>query len=517
MLLTETRPQKDRRGKKTINVATKADRPIGDYERSERAKLDRILASDAKEFILHVLREAEGTAFAPMDANTHSLRPWSSLSAAWRSDRDVAFTALTHEHIKVYDLPDKYRSNQDFIHATIEANGKVWMGLPEEYSALPSFARSIKRFDDKELALKVLAKVPSFRQDRAFWKTVIDSEFQELFKFMRENAAAEILKDKMLIVRACGDDPRNLSEVDPSLMEESEFVDLLLGRNPLFLPHIPHKTQLMFPGLVALAFAPYSQNVGRDAYEDLLRTLAPDLFQNRLVMRAWFEQGWPFEVEHHPRRWLSDRMSLLLIAQHCSRDHALKSFRYANPKALADKEFMAEIIEISPFLFLLAHPTLHTDYDLALLAFGKSKEFAEQYAGDTRFDGFIEQFKMEIGEKLENDSSVFNVLCGVSDDAACMSPVLKSTCGNSVGYSVADFLNLPSAAELRLLRSASENLSYAFNPSSLPTFSGKKVFTHLSSEEGKQCLTARTIFASLVPEEDDDSAILDERGSDGSI
>ena len=427
------------------------------------------LLSDAKDFILHVLRESEGVVYndaAQNNSKEDKLKIWGNLSEGWRCDRDVAFASLKYEHVKARDLADAFRYSPRFLRTAIEVNGNVWMGLPEELVTEVAFARAIRHFDER-LAGQVMHKIPHMRGDRDFWKKVIGSKLDSLFDFMEKEADAGILCDKELMVQACGDDPGNLSRLNPALLQNEEFVRLLLTTAPSFLPHLPLNTQLLFPDVVAEFFKPYSDRFGCDDLAKLGDTIAPDLFQNRRVVGAWFAAGGRFIVGRHPRRWMNDQSLLLLIAKNCSRRDAEMSFQYAGRDCLDNKEFMCKVVQYNPWLYLQAGPEVAHDFDLALMAFSKSKEFTEEHARDKRFEGFIEDFQRRIHSELKkNRVSVLSRLCGLSnpEDAVCASSLLDQGCAVSLVDSYSAFVecfDVPSAKQLRLLRRAAANLSAA--------------------------------------------------------
>lgn len=164
---------------------------------------------------------------------------------------------------------------------------------------------------------------------------------------------------------------------------------------------------------------------------------------------------------------MNDQSLLLLIAKKCSRQDAEVSFLYASSKCLDSKEFMCKVVQYNPWLYLQAGPNVAHDFDLALLAFATSKEFTVQHARDKRFEGFIEDFQLQVHSELrKNRSSVLSRLCGLSDpeDTVCASSLLDQGCADSLVYnfsSLVEYFDLPSDEQLRLLRRAAANLSAA--------------------------------------------------------
>lgn len=446
-------------------------KPRGD-DSSSPAQLGRMVR-DARDFIVQVLTKSKGTAYyADADPSASGLsdsNPWSCLSKEWQYDRGVLFVALQYEHVKVRDLQPGFwcggpEDPQIFLLRCIDRNGNVWMGLPEELAADIRFAKAIRTFD-KPLAIKILRKLPSLRQDREIWAKIINSNMGSLFDFLEAEADPPILLDKELMVSAVlqggrGAYHKNLSRVRPSLLQNGDFADLLLERDPTLLPHLPHYVQLLFPRVIAKTFKPYFNKVGKENHVDLLWKLAPDLFQNRGVMRAWCAAGAPYDPHRQPRRWMNDEYILLLIAKHCSKRDAMESFRYASSKMLSDKRFMCTVVPENPWLFLRAAPDLAHDFDLAVLAFGTSKEFTEEHARSPRFKGFIERFQWEIDSRLKHYDPLplLSIFCGmlVPADSNCDYFGLKQNPIHSSG--IADIVGCRDSTGQKVLLKAAENL-----------------------------------------------------------
>lgn len=419
-----------------------------------RERIESRLIGDAKEFILHVMSCSEGTAFTNKE---DGLDPWGSLSQSWRQDRDVALASLTREHLKARDLPRAFRNDKDFLQKAIGENGNVWRGLSMDLALEPDLAGAILRFE-KDLAQEVMLQISSFRESHEFWDKVIASGLDDIFGFMEKEAAPAILDDAELVVKACGQDHKNLSRVPHSLFQRKDFIAPLLEQAPIFLPHIPAKTQARFPEVIARTFRPYAQVFGTSVFIELVEHIDADLFEKKVVMRSWCAAGGPFVRGYHPRRWMNDENILLLIAKHCARKDAMAAFQYANPKSLSNKSFMCKAIKYNSWLYLYADSKLTNDFDVCLVAVAGSKAFTEEYAHDARFGEAFEELQEEVRLRLEEaESKPFSSLCASSlVEQACTAAILSSD-------AAAQYFEVPDADNVQLLHKASENLALALD------------------------------------------------------
>ena len=406
-----------------------------------------------------------------------------------QNHRDIAFYGVKHEQISADDCPCL---DPAFFRDAIEEDKIDWNLLPTELRNDTGFARSITRFTNTVTARKILNHFPELHSDRTFWLRMLDlvppsdgdiDHFNSLPRLLRDFASPEIFADREIMQRECIKYADVVTLVHPTLGNDRDFLAAVLNQNPGALQHVSHVVQLLYPDLVVGALAP----LGRIDYSDCMdhsfellrveRAIAPSFWEDRSFVLSWVKAGLGFPpVELFPREvrmmWTVDKELFYLTAKHSESKVSILAFeRWADASLRNDKPFMLQVVQCKPALFDVASENLQRDLDLAITAFAGPSALAEEHMTRLHFNGLddvVNELVRSIRERLDwHDTFVATLLRGMSaspTNSTASTPLnlslLNQGAETSVVYKklIADFLNVPTGSELRLLRRAHEHV-----------------------------------------------------------
>ena len=426
------------------------------------------------------------------DGSSTNKFKWEHLPDVCRSNVDVALTAISNSFIQEWeDIPisvqnnesvafaawvkilrwhEKYYSNliqlcptldRDFFKTCIEQE-KIddWDDLPHEHRTDIEFARGISFFPSKSIAYSILDEFSELCQEREIWlkvlsSTSIHSYIGSLIELFAPNS---ITSDRALMIQACQFDTV-LRSVNATLGQNRSFLIDVLQRHPQQLAYLDNESQLIFPDLVLNSLKPFADlNLSGHAIMRLIDNLDNSFWNDQSNYALWLKSGLP-----HPQVLLRNTTiadayydceeTAFLIAAHCREGYRRESFLLATSDRLrSDKSFMTKGLELDPQLIFCAADELQTDFDLALISIGNSKQVYDFYKD--KQTTFVSEYFDTVSEQLSlYDSYVCLVLGGIMQPQSYLSRLGQ---GNettiSFKQSIAAFLGVPFGRRLRWLR-----------------------------------------------------------------
>jgi hypothetical protein len=195
--------------------------------------------------------------------------------------------------------------------------------------------------------------------------------------------------------------------------------------------------------------------------------VAPELWQNRDVVLAWFRSGGSFIGSRFsgPPEFKKDEEICLLIAEHGSES----SFVVVPSEFTSNKDFMLQAIGHKASHFFHASSALQKDFHIVVAALARSQSFQDVFSMASRFlrchttPAFIHSIRARVRAKLAvRDCFMRVVLPAVSlgnRDSCCLRLLQQ---GNETETSfkklIAEYLDVPIGREYSVLRKASKNL-----------------------------------------------------------
>lgn len=405
---------------------------------------------------------------------------WNEVPEQLRADHEVSFQAYMLGMITSTDVPFL---NRDFFLGKLRKGELLWRDLPESLRTDPEFGSSAITSSDSDtcnaLVVDIFKAVPTLREDYEVWEKLVECDFRHgsllvfLLHFQRPRPPRRITSDRDLMMRACLNDYRVLKVIDESLRSDREFIDLVLNNDARALPYVSLDLMRRSPEYIVKWFKPFAEKLLDDVHgldsRRIIHELALALSEAEFWSQhdagvAWFGAGLPLCSEV-PRVLTEDRETMLLIASNCMPKYRRDSFRFMPLLLRADKSFMTKVLEHDPTLFEFASHQLQQDNELALLTFSTiPRDYANLYVRKCRYNGqsaFLERLRVTIERKLElYETFVRTFLFGsLNDDSplACLNQGIET----SIHYKrlVAQYLDVPTGRELKILRRASANLS----------------------------------------------------------
>ena len=104
--------------------------------------------------------------------------------------------------------------------------------------------------------------------------------------------------------------------------------------------------------------------------------MAPELWSNFNVWKAWAESGAPFH-SNYPDDWKSSPEFGLLVLK-CNSGNITNDFMEATTETLRSKKsFMLKAVELNPEVLVCARGGLQHDFDVVMAAFGSEEDRAQ--------------------------------------------------------------------------------------------------------------------------------------------
>jgi hypothetical protein len=198
------------------------------------------------------------------------------------------------------------------------------------------------------------------------------------------------------------------------------------------------------------------------------------LWRNREVALAWAEAeaGGLFLESQFPESFRDDAALLLAFVKHKTNVDAFS----ASPRLRADNEFMLKAVELNGRLLNCIAEELMDDFDLILTAFS-DMDTVVYYGNYSRLKWiqrtsdnfeFLANFSKTVKEKLRAHENFIKVLCGIAftcneDSPNCHLPLFnqgKETSLLAYTKIIAEYVDVPTGKELRMLRRAHKNLGF---------------------------------------------------------
>jgi len=407
----------------------------------------------------------------------------------WRSQPKVLLAAIRSRSLCDLDrdLPEALEQNRGFLVEAVRANPATWWTLPEPFdkdwtlvqeaivddaTTSPATTKNDNvSIASHELACGIMERFPVLRDNKSFWSKLMESRVRDLPELIHMWAPPSLCADPEMMLRASICNVECLRYLDVSLFEERSFVESLLTeieweeRLPLLF--IPFETQLRWPDLVIRSF---SKMKSKQSFEAGASWVAPDLWRDRSVTKAWFKAGGPFVDYLFPSSWKEDEELFLLLSQHCKSPRA--SFRLASPALKHSKTFMLQVVVYCPELLRYASHKLQRDFDVIVAALASTEsntdailDFARNafsvLARRNRGLDFIDSIDARVQQKLEAHATFTNVILpAMQDDTSTLSALDQvHETAKSYTRTIAAYLDAPEEKELPTLRKALEKLS----------------------------------------------------------
>jgi len=305
------------------------------------------------------------------------------LSENLKIDRDVMVAANRCGSLSFSDISSSLSNDPSFWLDMIRRDSSFWYGLPDTFEEDPAYAHAIEDFESVLLVEDVFESFPALSLDRNVWFKIIASELKwdygdddydddhgvsQLRIVVRALLPEQLRLDRELLLRACKREGDVFLELDPTFGRDREFIEAVLenydGLYPL-LRAMTHNTQLLYPDLVIKAIA-------KDEFQHAINLVAPDLWSNFDVWKAWAESNAPFP-SNYPDKWKGDHEFGLLVLKHYSSVHDTNDIMEAISETLRSKKsFMLKAVELNPEAFVCGCGGLQHDYDVVIAAFGNA-------------------------------------------------------------------------------------------------------------------------------------------------
>jgi len=404
---------------------------------------------------------------------------YNMLSPTLKIDRDVIVAARKSGNLSCADLPAELALNRGFWIDVIKRDSSFWSALPEHFEGDPVFARAVDSFCNDQLVADVFRRFPFLREERSIWSAVIASR-PDLRLVIERHAPEQIRTDKELMKLACKRDDAVIELLRDELQQDREIVEAAVECGGWALQSIPDTAQRLYPDLVAKALS----NV-EEAGDEVQHMVATSLWTNMDVASAWFKVGGNFHSQFPEA--IKDKPEFgLVVAKHCrdmrdyddDYEYRMRFFRQATSVALrSNKSFMMQAVELDCFLFLQANHNLRRDVDLAMVAcsgrdahdliyYELLGEAVSMNQGNAAHNKELEFWKtvLRAAETKVNEYEGFTkgLLRGISGHCGpeCHLPMLMNGEETSLALKrlIADFVELPTGEQLRILRSTVSNL-----------------------------------------------------------
>jgi len=260
--------------------------------------------------------------------------------------------------------------------------------------------------------------------------------------------------------------------VHDSLKTDQDFLLKVVELNPRCLIHVPTDAMRRFPAVIDRGLLSLQKCNDSDIsfhFTLLLAQLIPtELWDDRAFLLRWFDNGLPFHNAYPFREeWYGDGEIFIRVAKHCRASFRRLSFQHASLSLLNNKEFMMRAVELQPSLieYITTSPALRYDFELRLNIFSfscnhdRAVQEVEIWAEEEH--AYFRAFQSEVNSQLfANEVFTSLVLPAISLDSCCALALLNQGTSTSLGYKklIAQFLNVPTGKQLRMLREASSAL-----------------------------------------------------------
>jgi hypothetical protein len=238
------------------------------------------------------------------------------------------------------------------------------------------------------------------------------------------------------------------------LLRDREIVETALSTTPQALFFVG--SQRLHVDLVVRAI----QQANESELSELFEYIHGDMWSFKEVALAWLQRGQRWLDEYFPIEFEFDPDLCLAVAQ-----YNWSEFWYTHTELCQDKQFMLQAVERDGRVLLDAEGDLARDFDLALVAFAGSEGLPGLYNLNKHEDlCFLMEFSQHVRRQIaQHQVFVQLILCSIFGDPGphCKFPVLNQGNETTAVYlhRLADYMDIPSGKTIRLLRSASRNLS----------------------------------------------------------
>jgi hypothetical protein len=399
---------------------------------------------------------------------------WESLDSNLQNNRDVAFAALKRGAITFTNLPSEIKGNRDFLMDGLQENMFPWKTLPRRFKEDVDFA--LKALDHPDT--KIIVVIRWVTNKEKLWsegalqiaKRTKSSNDYHLF----DQAPASFKSNATIQLEIVSEQPRAAMFLGNDLKESYDFLQKLLKKNLLALPHLGSETYDRFPTIMNIeSIATYLSTDGSE-HNSLVNSVPAQSWKDRSFVEGWVSCGGTLttrilssfrDEEDIVLNYAKNPKLLVTINQYGN------GFGHVSNRLLSDKAFVSRMIvscKCPGKIFMSAPSKIKKDKDLLLLACSTHANYHPKhnthsgyrygygygYGNDERaqeFENWVKQCMKEY------DGFFKGILCGTSPDSG--SPLVGLDQGHDLKRNIASFLMFPQGEKLTmLLKTAAVNL-----------------------------------------------------------
>ena len=391
---------------------------------------------------------------------------WENLDSSLKENPAISFAFLKKGAISFSHLPLHIQNNEKYLKEGLENNLFSFFMLPHELQNNINLAVSAIYQSDFFYSIVFDNKFPkTVIQSEEFWKIGYhkllrvtenyncDNEYNHLWNF----APRSIKSNSRIMLEMVSVNPRVAVNIDNSLLEDDNFVQEIIKQNYLALKYLGFSSDSQFP----IMYHRFPNNTKQ-------------IFKY-MKMKGWdIESVVPFEYwssNNFVREWvicgghLNHKMSKSVLDNDDIILSYAKAFNYSPQKyerarqkyfydvserLLSDKEFVAKICSIENIMpidfFSRVSKEMIRDNNILLLACA-TKQIDININDDDIPDDIRISFKSWLRDKyeeykeIENDRTIFNILCGSAPYTGSKLVILNQYC--NIKREIFSYLDFP--------------------------------------------------------------------------
>lgn len=269
--------------------------------------------------------------------------------------------------------------------------------------------------------------------------------------------------------------------IEEELKEDYDFLQELLEKSVLVLPHLGSKTYTRFPSIMNIEIISKYFNTKEFDELSLIKAIPSQLWTDRIFVNGWFSCGGNMNDKMH-KSFCDDKELILSYTKNYKRidrwinsgfNYMSDGFNYMSNRLLIDKNFLARLIavHVNPEnIFRATSLTVKKDKDLLLIAcsthpnYNPKNNFYDKYYGYLGNES-AREFENWVRLCMKEYEGFFKgVLCGATPNSN--SPLVVFDQGHDLKRMIASFLIFLKGEKLTMLFKTAINLKIPgfFNP-----------------------------------------------------
>ena len=267
--------------------------------------------------------------------------------------------------------------------------------------------------------------------------------------------------------------------IEEELKEDYDFLQELLEKNVLVLPHLGSETYARFPSIMNIGIISKYFSTKNFEQASLREAIPSQFWTDRSFVNSWFSCGGSMNRKM-PKSFRDDEELVLNYAKNYKtndiRDDS--GFHCMSSRLLIDKNFLARLIAVHVYpenIFRATSQTVKKDKDLLLIACSTHPNYHPRNSYYSRYRygygyGYNDsdssrEFENWVRLCLKEYEGFFKgVLCGAAPSSN--SPLVAFDQGHDLKRMIASFLIFPKGEKLTMLFKTAINLKVrgGFNP-----------------------------------------------------